>query len=47
MSQNLLKQCVAESVSTFTLIFIGAGVGLLGVASAGLISGRFLIKESK
>ena len=53
MNQTLLKQCVAEFVGTFALIFIGvgviyintpgAGVGLLGVALAGLIYGRFLI----
>jgi MIP family channel proteins len=44
MNSTLLKQCVAEFVGTFTLIFIGigaiannspaAGVGLLGVALA-------------
>ena len=44
MNQPLLKQCVAEFVGTFALIFIGigviynnlpgAGVGLLGVALA-------------
>jgi MIP family channel proteins len=44
MSQNLLKQCVAEFIGTFALIFIGvgaihndqpgAGMGLLGVALA-------------
>ncbi|MDB6019392.1 MAG: family channel protein [Pedosphaera sp.] len=45
MNQNLLKQCVAEFIGTFALIFIGvgaiynydstgAGVGLLGVALA-------------
>src|SRR5258708_905047 len=44
MNQTLLKQCVAEFIGTFALIFIGigviynntpgAGVGLLGVALA-------------
>lgn len=44
MNPNLLKQCVAEFIGTFALIFIGvgaiynnqpgAGVGLLGVALA-------------
>lgn len=44
MNRTLLKQCVAELIGTFTLIFIGvgaiynastnAGVGLLGVALA-------------
>jgi len=44
MNQNLLKQCVAELIGTFALIFIGvgaihnnepaAGMGLLGVALA-------------
>ena len=45
MNQTLLKQCVAELIGTFTLIFIGvgaiynnaapnSGVGLLGVALA-------------
>ena len=44
MNQTLLKQCVAELIGTFALIFIGvgaiynnstnAGVGLLGVALA-------------
>jgi MIP family channel proteins len=45
MTPNLLKQCVAEFIGTFTLIFVGvgaiaansspaAGVGLLGVAFA-------------
>ena len=44
MNQSLLKQCVAEFIGTFALIFIGvgvifnntpgAGVGLLGVALA-------------
>ena len=45
MNQNILKQCVAEFIGTFTLIFIGvgaiynagnpaSGVGLLGVAIA-------------
>lgn len=39
MSQTLLKQCAAEFIGTFTLIFIGVGAiandpGLLGVALA-------------
>src|SRR5580704_5148359 len=44
MNRNILKQCVAEFIGTFTLIFIGVGaiynntagngVGLLGVALA-------------
>ncbi|MBI3853696.1 MAG: MIP family channel protein [Verrucomicrobia bacterium] len=44
MNQTLLKQCVAELIGTFTLIFIGVGaiyndgsnanVGLLGIALA-------------
>src|SRR5713226_5706649 len=44
MNQTLLKQCLAEFIGTFALIFIGigviynnspgAGVGLLGVALA-------------
>jgi MIP family channel proteins len=45
MNQNIVKQCVAEFIGTFTLIFIGvgaiynasnpgSGVGLLGVAIA-------------
>lgn len=43
MNQNLLKQCVAEGIGTFTLIFIGVGAiynlgsvpgGLLGIALA-------------
>jgi len=44
MNQNLLKQCMAEFIGTFALIFVGvcaihndnpaAGVGLLGVALA-------------
>lgn len=44
MNQNLLKQCVAEGIGTFALIFVGviaihnntpmAGMGLLGVALA-------------
>src|SRR5712671_935959 len=42
MNSRLLKQCVAEFVGTFALIFIGvgaianasAGMGLLGVAFA-------------
>src|SRR5258708_6541984 len=39
MNQTLLKQCVAEFIGTFTLIFIGVGAiynnpGLLGVALA-------------
>jgi len=39
MNSNLLKQCVAEFIGTFTLIFIGVGAiynnpGLLGVALA-------------
>src|ERR1041385_1346618 len=44
MNQTLVKQCVAEFIGTFALIFIGvgviynnapsAGVGLLGVALA-------------
>lgn len=45
MNQNLLKQCVAEFIGTFALIFVGvgaiynttnagAGMGLLGVALA-------------
>ena len=73
MHQKLLKQCVAEFVGTFTLIFISVGAihnnpGLLGVAlasgrwnnhvaypigpmlggaGAGLVYGRFLIKDGK
>lgn len=56
MNQSLLKQCVAEGIGTFTLIFIRVGAiynlgsvpdGLPGGALAGLIYGRFLIKESK
>ena len=57
MNQNLLKQRVVEFIGTFALIFVGvcairnndlaAGVSLLGVALAGLIYRRFLIKESK
>jgi glycerol uptake facilitator-like aquaporin len=38
MPTSLLKQCVAELIGTFTLIFIGVG-------AAGLIGGRFLIKQ--
>src|SRR2546422_9943670 len=39
MNQSLLKQCVAELIGTFALIFIGVGAmnqspGLLGVAFA-------------
>jgi MIP family channel proteins len=39
MNQTLLKQCVAEFIGTFTLIFVGVGAihnnpGLLGVALA-------------
>src|SRR5882672_11029022 len=43
MNQNLVKQCVAEGVGTFTLIFVGVGAiynlgsipgGLLGIALA-------------
>ena len=43
MNQNLIKQCVAEAIGTFTLIFIGVGAiynlgsvpgGLLGIALA-------------
>src|ERR1043165_8785889 len=44
MNQTLLKQCVAEFIGTFALIFVGvgviynntprAGVGLLGIALA-------------
>src|SRR5580704_17315392 len=44
MNQNIVKQCVAEFIGTFTLIFIGvgaiyntttgSGMGLLGVALA-------------
>src|SRR2546426_11862802 len=44
MNQTLFKQCVAEFIGTFALIFIGvgvihnnvpgAGVGLLGIAMA-------------
>src|SRR5690348_4653411 len=45
MNQSLLKQCVAEFIGTFALIFIGigaiynsdnsgAGMGLLGIALA-------------
>ena len=71
MNQTLLKQCVAEFVGTFALIFIGVGVianhsnlnsnagllavalahglywagPLLGGAVAGLVYGRFLIKQ--
>jgi glycerol uptake facilitator-like aquaporin len=56
MNQSLLKQCAAEGIGTFTLIFIGVGAiynlgsvpgGSLRIALAGLIYGRFLIKESK
>ncbi len=65
MKTALPKQCVAEFVGTFALIFIGIGSicrlgkipnngGLLGLAIAvilggglaGLISARFLIKQS-
>ena len=39
MNQTLIKQCVAEFIGTFTLIFVGVGAiynnpGLLGVALA-------------
>jgi hypothetical protein len=52
MDQSLPKKCVAEFIGPFALIFVGLGAiysnpGLPGVAPAGLIYGRFLIKESR